>query len=379
MCNHANKLQCAQGHEEIIGSNGTTMVNQAFHRLAKSSLLTTDIDYHFIRTSMVIIFLMFGYQKWFAYEAQVLVPYITNGPLISWMYPAFGIRGASWFLGVTEWLICILLFLGFWNKQAGVMGALGSCATFVATITIIPFMPNGWDEVAGGFPAMTNNVPFLMKDIVLLAASYYLLRQDLVRLIRSGTTNPLIKSLAKAMVGLGIFGEEFEYNSMRVAMVITFAFFGYTKWHQYGAQTMIPFISNSPFIFWLYPAFGLRGGARFLGASEWTIFALLYAGFWDKRLGILGALGSTITFFTTFTLIPFMPNGWDPATGFPAMAGAVPFLMKDLVFLALSIYLVKQDFLRLFQSSATPNSSRALVSSGQLPQAPNTIATAKGI
>ena len=226
---------------------------------------------------------------------------------------------------------------------------------------------------------MTNNVPFLMKDIVLLAASYYLLRQDLVRLIRSGTTNPLIKSLAKVMVGLGIFGEQFEYNSMRLAMVITFAFFGYTKWHRYGAQTMIPFISNSPFIFWLYPAFGLRGGARFLGASEWTIFALLYAGFWDKRLGIFGALGSTITFFTTFTIIPFMPNGWDPAAGFPAMAGAVPFLMKDLVFLALSIYLVKQDFLRLFQSSATSNSSRALVSSGQLPQASDTIFTAKGI
>jgi uncharacterized membrane protein YkgB len=354
-------------------------VNQAFHRLANSSFLRTDLDYHFIRTSMVIIFLMFGYQKWFAYEAQVLVPYISNGPLISWMYPAFGIRGASWFLGVIEWLICILLFLGFWNKLAGVLGALGSCATFVATITIIPFMPNGWDEVAGGFPAMTNDVPFLMKDIVLLAASYYLLRQDLVRVIRSGTTNPLIKSLAKAMVGLGIFGEEFEYNSLRVAMVITFAFFGYTKWHQYGARTMIPFISNSPFIFWLYPAFGLRGGARFLGASEWTIFALLFAGFWDKRLGILGALGSTITFVTTFTIIPFMPNGWDPGAGFPAMAGAVPFLMKDLVFLAVSIYLVKQDFLRLFQSSTMPDSSGALVSSSELPQASDTLSTARGI
>lgn len=33
----------------------------------------------------------------------------------------------------------------------------------------------------GGFPAMTGNVPFLMKDVVLLALSVYLLRQDLVR------------------------------------------------------------------------------------------------------------------------------------------------------------------------------------------------------
>lgn len=31
---------------------------------------------------------------------------------------------------------------------------------------------------------MTGNMPFLMKDAVLLAVSFYLLKQDLVRLIR---------------------------------------------------------------------------------------------------------------------------------------------------------------------------------------------------
>jgi uncharacterized membrane protein YkgB len=77
----------------------------------------------------------------------------------------------------------------------------------------------------------------------------------------------------------------------------------------------------------------------------------LYAGFWDKRLGILGALGSTVTFMTTLTIIPFIPNGWDPAAGFPAMAGDVPFLMKDLVLLAISIYLLKQDVMRMLSSS----------------------------
>jgi uncharacterized membrane protein YkgB len=132
-----------------------------------------DLDYHLIRASMVLIFLAFGYQKWFAYEAQVLIPYISNGPLIFWMYPVFGIRGASWFLGVSEWLFGALLFLGFWNKRLGILGAIGSTVTFVMTVTIIPFMPNGWDPVAG-FPAMAGNVPFLMKDVVLLAASIYL-------------------------------------------------------------------------------------------------------------------------------------------------------------------------------------------------------------
>ena len=134
---------------------------------------------------MVIIYFFFGYQKWFAYEAQELIPFIRNGPLISWMYPVFGIQGASWFLGVSEWLFGGLLFLGFWNKYLGILGAAGSCVTFIMTITIIPFMPDGWAASAGGFPAMVGNVAFLMKDVVLFAASVYLLKQDVERALRS--------------------------------------------------------------------------------------------------------------------------------------------------------------------------------------------------
>jgi uncharacterized membrane protein YkgB len=145
-------------------------------------LLRSDLDYHFLRASMVLIFLFFGYQKWWEYEAQALIPYINNGPLIFWMYPVFGIRGATWFLGVSEWLFGALLFWGFWNKKAGVLGALGGIASFVSTTTIIPFFPDGWAASAGGFPAMKENVAFLMKDFVLLAVCFYLLKQDLLRL-----------------------------------------------------------------------------------------------------------------------------------------------------------------------------------------------------
>src|SRR5712672_2316712 len=80
--------------------------------LIRSGILTEDLDYHLIRASMVIIFLFFGYQKWFQYEADVLIPYISNGPLIFWLYPVFGVRGATWFLGASEWSFGALLFLG---------------------------------------------------------------------------------------------------------------------------------------------------------------------------------------------------------------------------------------------------------------------------
>ena len=149
--------------------------------LIRLGLLKEDLDYHLVRASMVIILIFFGYQKWFAYEAQGLIPFISSSPLMSWMYPVFGIQGASWFLGVSEWLFGALLFLGFWNKKLGILGAAGSCVTFIMTVTIIPFMPDGWAASAGGFPAMTGNVPFLMKDLVLFAVSFYLLKQDVER------------------------------------------------------------------------------------------------------------------------------------------------------------------------------------------------------
>jgi len=156
-------------------------MNRLMNILTRSGLLTGDLDYHVVRTAMVIIFLFFGYQKWFEYEAEVLIPYISNGPLIFWLYPLFGIRGASWFLGVSEWVFGALIFAGFWNKTLGALGAAGSCLSFIMTITIIPFMPDGWAASAGGFPAMTGNVPFLMKDVVLFAVSVYLLKQDAAR------------------------------------------------------------------------------------------------------------------------------------------------------------------------------------------------------
>jgi uncharacterized membrane protein YkgB len=174
----------------------TEAMNLLIKLLTKSGLLAKDLDYHLVRASMVIIFLLFGYQKWFAYEATVLIPFISHDPLISWLYPAFGLQGASWLLGVSEWIFGALLFLGFWDKRLGILGAIGSTITFATTVSIIPFMPNKWDPAAG-FPAMAGNVPFLVKDLVLLAASIYLLKQDVVRVSQEAHTSKHVPSLAQ--------------------------------------------------------------------------------------------------------------------------------------------------------------------------------------
>jgi uncharacterized membrane protein YkgB len=156
-------------------------MNRLITRLAQMRLFQGDLDLHLVGASMVIIYFFFGYQKWFDYEAQGLIPFFTHGPLIFWMYPVFGMKLSTYFLGASEWLLGALLLAGFWNNKLGILGALGSVVTFLCTVTIIPFMPDGWAPSAGGFPAMVGNVASLMKDVVLLAISFYLLKQDLVR------------------------------------------------------------------------------------------------------------------------------------------------------------------------------------------------------
>jgi uncharacterized membrane protein YkgB len=323
-------------------------MNRLANILAGCGLLRADLDYHLVRSSMIIVFLFFGYQKWFWYEAQALIPFISHGPLTSWLHPVFGIQGASWFLGVSEWLICALLVLGFWNDTLGALGALGSIVTFVCTVTIIPFMPEAWAASSGGFPAMGGNTPFLIKDVVLLAVSVYLLKENLRRVPDPNTSNYFMQTLSRTAERLGLLKSDFDYNLLRASMVFIFLMFGYGKWFEYAARLMVIYITHGPLIFWLYPLFGIRGESRFLGASELLTCVLLFTGFWNKKAGMLGALMSTFTFFSTVTIIPFMPNGWAAsAGGFPAMTGEVPFLMKDFVLLAVSIYLLKQDVARV--------------------------------
>jgi hypothetical protein len=67
---------------------------------------------------------------------------------------------------------------GFLEQAAGHTRGAGLCRHIRSHCHDHPFMPEGWDAAAGGFPAMTGNVPFLMKDVVLLAVSVYLLKQD---------------------------------------------------------------------------------------------------------------------------------------------------------------------------------------------------------
>lgn len=151
------------------------------HSTYLNTFVRSSFDIQLVRWSLIVIFIGFGYTKWFDYEAQALIPLIGNSPLLSWLHTAFGIQGASYALGVAEWAIGAALLIGIWSPTWAVAAAFGSALTYLTTLTLILTTPGAWENSAGGFPAMGGATSFLIKDAVLLAASVVLLKHDLRR------------------------------------------------------------------------------------------------------------------------------------------------------------------------------------------------------
>jgi uncharacterized membrane protein YkgB len=165
-----------------MSENGIVdQANQLILYVSRTIPFRSSLDRHLIRAAMVFTFFAFSIQKWNQYTIEMLAPMISHSPVVFWLLPVFGVRGAGYFLATTETIFGALIFLGYWSPRLGILGALGSIVTFTGTTTIVPFLPDGWAQEAGGFPIMTLPLGFLMKDVLFLAASFYLLKQDLVR------------------------------------------------------------------------------------------------------------------------------------------------------------------------------------------------------
>jgi len=139
----------------------------------------TKIGENTIRFSIALVLIWIGAMKFSAYEAGVIEGLIASSPLTSWLYSVFSLQGASNFIGTVEIVTAVALLLTPLNRIVGIVGSLGAIATFAVTSSLLLTAPV-WEASLGGFPAL-NVVPgqFLVKDLVLLASSVWLLGKAL--------------------------------------------------------------------------------------------------------------------------------------------------------------------------------------------------------
>ena len=141
-----------------------------------------------IFASLAVIYFWFGGMKFTAYEAEGLVPLVSNSPLVSWMYNIFSVRGFSTFLGFVELTIGLLIAGRIVSPALSAIGGFLSAGLFVTTLSFMISTP-GVFEPSLGFPAISVAPgQFLLKDIGLLAASVFILGHSLSAMGRNWTS-----------------------------------------------------------------------------------------------------------------------------------------------------------------------------------------------
>lgn len=133
-----------------------------------------------LRYGLVALLLLWGGLKFTTMEAEGIRPLVEHSPLMSWMYPAFGISGASAIIGIVELIAAVLMALRrFWPTLSALGSLLATCI-FAVTLSFLLTTPGVFapDNPFGGF---------LMKDIVLLGAALATAGEALSATLRTGS------------------------------------------------------------------------------------------------------------------------------------------------------------------------------------------------
>lgn len=130
--------------------------------------------------AIAIIYCWFGGMKFTNYEAEGLVPLVSNSPLLSWMYGFWDAYAFSNFLGVLELTIAALILGRIISPKLSALGGLLSMGLFVTTVSFMATVPGVFEASAGGFPAISV-LPgqFLLKDVGLFMASAFIFGNSL--------------------------------------------------------------------------------------------------------------------------------------------------------------------------------------------------------
>lgn len=151
--------------------------------------------------------------------------------------------------------------------------------------------------------------------------------------------------------------------AMKIAIAIVFLWIGALKFVPYEADSITPFVANSPLMSFFYNhpseykahlthegelkpddrvwqiANNTYGFSEGLGTVELVIGVLTLAGLASRWLGFVGAALAFATPFVTLSFLVTTPEAWVPALGdaqhgFPFLSGAGRLVLKDTIILA---------------------------------------------
>jgi uncharacterized membrane protein YkgB len=157
---------------------------------------------HLLRISIFIVMAWIGGLKAFQYEADGIVPFVSNSPMMSFFYskeaPEYknyknpegktvqrnidwhtenGTYIFSYGLGTAIVIIGIFTLLGMWFSKIGMIGGLLTFGMSLVTLSFLITTPEVYvPKLDGDFPTPEHGFPYLsgvgrlvIKDIIMLA------------------------------------------------------------------------------------------------------------------------------------------------------------------------------------------------------------------
>ncbi|MBO0681472.1 DUF417 family protein [Mycolicibacterium sp. S2-37] len=132
-----------------------------------------------LRYGLVVVIAWIGLMKFTAFEARGIEPLVANSPFMGWMYGIFSVMTFSALLGVVEVAAAVLLAVKPWWPRISAIGSVIAIGLFVATLSFLFTTPGVFESSQGGFPMLSTNGQFLIKDVVLLGAAVWTLADAL--------------------------------------------------------------------------------------------------------------------------------------------------------------------------------------------------------
>src|SRR6201992_972733 len=139
------------------------------------------------RYGLVIVLARFGAMKFTYYESHGISHWVANSPFLSWVYNIMSIDAFGRLNGSVELITAALLAVKPWFPKASVVGGIFASLFFVTTLSFMITTPGTGEASAGGFPVLSADGEFLMKDIALIGLALWLLA-DAIDATRRQTT-----------------------------------------------------------------------------------------------------------------------------------------------------------------------------------------------
>src|SRR5262245_62572927 len=108
------------------------------------------------RYGLAVVVGWIGLMKFTPHEAEGIRLYVTNSPLMSWVYGPLSVRGFSAVLGVVEVAIALLIAARPLSPRASALGSAVAVGMFLTTLSFLVTTPGVWEPSAGGFPALSG-------------------------------------------------------------------------------------------------------------------------------------------------------------------------------------------------------------------------------